>query len=44
MKHTEIVAYAELHELDIAERWHLYLVVIAMDDVLIDHHAEKKSG
>lgn len=41
VKHTEIAAYAEIHELNKEERWHLYRVVVEMDTVLVDYHAEK---
>lgn len=42
VKHSEILAYAELHEMTAQERWHLYRVVVAMDDVLVKWHSEKK--
>jgi hypothetical protein len=42
VKHTEILAYCQIHGFDDGESWHFYKVVIAMDDVLVDHHAEEK--
>lgn len=42
VKHTEILAYATIHGLDKGERWHLYRVVIEMDEVLVRYYAEKK--
>jgi hypothetical protein len=44
IKHTEVLAYAELQGLDEDERWHLYRVVIEMDDVLVAFHSEKKDS
>lgn len=42
IKHSEIEAYARFHDLDRDETWHLYRVVMAMDDVLADHVSKNR--
>ena len=45
IKHSEIESYARLHEMSRSERWHLYRVVLAMDDVLMAHwQKQQKDG
>lgn len=45
IKHSEIVAYARLHSYSGSETWHLYRVIVSMDNVLAEHVAkEKPSG
>lgn len=42
IKHSEIEAYARFHDFDRDETWHLYRVVMAMDDVLADHVSKNR--
>lgn len=44
VKHSEIESYARLHEMSLSERWHLYRVVVAMDDVLTAHWRKKQDN
>lgn len=44
IKHSEIEAYARLQGFDEDETWHLYVVVVAMDQVLAEHIAKERAS
>ena len=42
IKHSEILAYGAIHQLDAADRWELYRCVVLLDEIWINWARKKK--